>query len=266
MEWPWENGPVAANGPREEDRVGRIEPAVLGPVLVLATSGPAAEVGLRSGRGAPLVTRALGAGAARGRGLLPAVQALLAEAGLAPLDLTAIAADVGPGSFTGVRVGVTAANALAWALRIPALGVLSLDALARAAPPDAEVLALRDAGRGTVYAALYGPARDGRRAVLHAPARVEGAALASWTTSALLVGEEAPRLCAAAGLGLRTAVVTADVAAVLAEAGGRLSAGGAGEPIPLVPLYLQASAPERLAAGEAGPPHPPAPGDRSPPA
>ena len=62
--------------------------------------------------------------------VMPAVDELLAEAGLAPADLTAIAVDVGPGSFTGVRIGVCHGNAMALALNLPVVSVNALAALA----------------------------------------------------------------------------------------------------------------------------------------
>jgi hypothetical protein len=65
------------------------------------------------------------------------------------------------------------------------------------------------------------------------------------------VGEEAPRLAALFGLPQRSALVKAGAAAVLAAALPHLSAGDTIDPSTLVPLYLQASAPERLRAGEA---------------
>ncbi len=102
---------------------------------------------------------------------MPALDALLADEGLAPTNLGGVAVDVGPGSFTGTRVGVTAAKTLAWALRVPVVGVLSLRAIARAAPPDLEVLALRDAGRGQVYFARYGRTEEGVRPELVPPRR-----------------------------------------------------------------------------------------------
>lgn len=87
---------------------------------------------------------------------MPAVDELLAEAGLAPADLTAIAVDVGPGSFTGVRIGVCHGNAMALALNLP---VVSVNALAALAYPllggDKPVAAIVDARNGNGYGALY---------------------------------------------------------------------------------------------------------------
>jgi len=62
--------------------------------------------------------------------LLPNVQQLLREAGVSPKELAAVAVGHGPGSYTGVRIGVTAAKTLAWSLGIPLYGVSSLQALA----------------------------------------------------------------------------------------------------------------------------------------
>jgi len=88
--------------------------------------------------------------------VMPAVDELLAEAGLAPADLTAIAVDVGPGSFTGVRIGVCHGNAMALALNLP---VVSVNALAALAYPllggDRPVAAVIDARNGNGYGALY---------------------------------------------------------------------------------------------------------------
>lgn len=231
------------------------------PLLVLATSGPHAEVGLFTARG--LGVRVLGAGAARGRGLLPAVAEELRAQGLAPGDLGGLIVDVGPGSFTGVRVGVTAAKALAFALGLPVVAVLSLEALAAAAAEPGAVLALRDAGRGTVYAALYGARDGGRRPTLRAPCRVDLGALSAWGP-ATPVGEDAERLSRDAGLSASAHAVRADAAAVLSVGRPRLEAGERQDPATLVPIYLQASAPERLRDGERPEPALAPPPDRSP--
>ena len=65
--------------------------------------------------------------------LTPALQHLLAQVGLAPGDLNVVAVDVGPGLFTGLRVGVAAAKGLAQALGIGVVGASSLDILAAGA-------------------------------------------------------------------------------------------------------------------------------------
>lgn len=88
--------------------------------------------------------------------LTPMIGFVLDQAGLSTSDLSAVAVDAGPGLFTGMRVGIAAAEALAWALEIPAVGVCSLDvtAMNAAITPDTVAVAL-DARRGEVYWALY---------------------------------------------------------------------------------------------------------------
>ena len=79
----------------------------------------------------------------------------LREVGAAPADLAAVAVGLGPGPFTGLRVGVVTAASLADALGIPAYGVCSLDAIARAHAPASELLVCTDARRKQVYWARY---------------------------------------------------------------------------------------------------------------
>lgn len=87
--------------------------------------------------------------------LIPMIDAALGSAGLSYADLDRIVVTTGPGSFTGVRVGVAAARGLALALEIPAVGVGSLSALALGAARNSSngtAVALLDAKRGELYA------------------------------------------------------------------------------------------------------------------
>jgi tRNA threonylcarbamoyladenosine biosynthesis protein TsaB len=91
--------------------------------------------------------------------LLPVIAELLERAGAGWDDVDAIAVGVGPGTFTGLRIGVATARGLAQALRVPVHPVSSLEALAAAAraatPPERAILALIDAKRRQVFASLY---------------------------------------------------------------------------------------------------------------
>ncbi|BCG76494.1 tRNA (adenosine(37)-N6)-threonylcarbamoyltransferase complex dimerization subunit type 1 TsaB [Mesorhizobium sp. 113-3-3] len=114
--------------------------------------------------------------------------------------LGAIAVSVGPGSFTGLRVGVSTARGLALALKIPAIGVTTLEALAAEAAvafPGRAVLAALDAGRDEIHAALY----DKALVLTYGPAVAtlpEASALAS-EASAVLAGTAAAQIAALVG-------------------------------------------------------------------
>ena len=94
--------------------------------------------------------------------LLPAVKALLEQVGWRPNEVDLVAVTVGPGSFTGLRVGVTAAKTFAYAVEADILGVDTLEAIAAAAPEEVNTLAVAvDAQRGDVVAALFRRGSDG---------------------------------------------------------------------------------------------------------
>ena len=92
--------------------------------------------------------------------LLPQVDALLRNCGLTLAEMDGFAVTVGPGSFTGLRIGVATVKAWCDALDKPAVAVSSLDAMARAIDRPGLVCPIFDARRSQLYAALF---RDGER-------------------------------------------------------------------------------------------------------
>ena len=95
----------------------------------------------------------LGERASRAVTLLEDVDALLRQGGAHPRDLDALAIGIGPGSFTGVRIGLAVARGLGVALELPGAGVSTLDALAAGAPGAVPVV---DARRSEVFALVGG--------------------------------------------------------------------------------------------------------------
>jgi tRNA threonylcarbamoyladenosine biosynthesis protein TsaB len=97
--------------------------------------------------------------------LIPSIQTMLREKGLKPSDIDVIAVGIGPGSYTGVRIGVTVAKTIAWMLGVPVIGVSSLQALARGGMRQVVeeregsqvrwFVPLMDARRKQAYAAVY---------------------------------------------------------------------------------------------------------------
>jgi tRNA threonylcarbamoyladenosine biosynthesis protein TsaB len=101
------------------------------------------------------------AGRGHTRMLLGFCDEVLREAGAEPLDLGAIVVGTGPGTFTGVRIGIATARAMALSLGIPVVGVSTLAALAAAAADTADtgasaVVPVVDARRGQLFAGVYG--------------------------------------------------------------------------------------------------------------
>jgi len=143
--------------------------------------------------------------AARGRRhaetLVPAVQFVCEQAQVKLSEVSVVAVDVGPGLFTGLRVGVATAKALALALRVPMVGLTSLDLLAFALHHSEGLIAtVIDARRGEVFAAMYRPVPGGVQRVA-APRVCKPEDLASELMAmgedCLLVGDGAVRYASA---------------------------------------------------------------------
>jgi tRNA threonylcarbamoyl adenosine modification protein YeaZ len=128
-------------------------------VLLLAfdTATPAVTVALHDGQRVLAETTTVDA-RRHGELLAPSIAKVVADAGADQRDLTAIAVGVGPGPFTGLRVGLVTARVFGRTLGLPVHGVCTLDVLARAAWPAAagrEFLAVTDARRKELYWARY---------------------------------------------------------------------------------------------------------------
>jgi tRNA threonylcarbamoyladenosine biosynthesis protein TsaB len=209
-------------------------------VLALDTTSPRGSVALLEGEDS---RGEIGLSTEKGhsRWLLPAIDFLLRELGLRASDLNAYAVAAGPGSFTGIRVGISTVQGLALASPRPCLGLDVLDALAALALDTADTLvALRDAGPGEVYAALYDRnARPrGERGV-----RTLESLLEAVRGPAAFVGDGAENHRAQIQDRLPQALFPPGspfLAAALGRlAGPRLAAGEGGGPECLRPLYLR---------------------------
>jgi tRNA threonylcarbamoyladenosine biosynthesis protein TsaB len=94
--------------------------------------------------------------------ILPVIDEILAKSSTRKDEITLIATGTGPGSFTGLRIGIATAKGLAKAIRCPLAGVPTLDIIARAALPSSmPIMPVLDAKKGEVFCALYN--KDGSR-------------------------------------------------------------------------------------------------------
>jgi tRNA threonylcarbamoyladenosine biosynthesis protein TsaB len=226
---------------------GSAGPARLGPfhpLLAIETSSRRGSLALVPSRSGPLLEELLEADAAHARDLFVKLDRLLGRARLGPAQLSAVAVATGPGSFTGLRVGVCAARTLAQALGIPLLGLPSFAVLAwsQAAPGEYLWIAT-DARAGELYAASYGRTESGLqvRAAPHVlPASV---ALEEWTRRralgerALVDAGAARSLNLAPGSAADELVPRAADLARLAER--ELALAGPHDPASVEPLYLR---------------------------
>lgn len=187
-------------------------------------------------------------------GLLPQIEQLLASCRVGRQEVGGLAVSYGPGSFTGLRIGLATAQALAWAWGCPLLGVNTLEALAYNLPLPGLVLSpLLDAQKGNYYQALYRFSPAGRLEEL-APAAVVGREqalerAAGYGQPAYLLGEvdkfqaaELPPLVQLAPAALRLPRASSVAYAALARGEGAAVA----EPALLQPYYIRRSEAEEL--------------------
>ena len=138
-------------------------------ILALETSAKAVSAAI-SENGRILASGYQDTGLTHSRTLMPIVEHILKNTDLKLSDMDSIAVAVGPGSFTGIRIGVSAAKGLAFSVDKPAVGVSTLAAMARnAAFADGLIVCAMDARRKQVYNALF--QADGERLIRLAPDR-----------------------------------------------------------------------------------------------
>ena len=128
-------------------------------ILGIDSATPSASVAL-SRDGSVLASYRSAAGNTHSECLLPMIESVLSLCGVGVSDLDLIGCGVGPGSFTGVRIGVSAAKGLAAPRDIPCVGVSSIEGAASLACDGALVVPVFNARRGNVYSAIF-QSKDG---------------------------------------------------------------------------------------------------------
>lgn len=224
-------------------------------ILAFETSAKAASVALHDGE------KLLGesyqnTGLTHSQTLMVMAQDLLKQCSFAPTDVTHVAVAAGPGSFTGVRIGVAAAKGLAWGLQTPCYGVSTLEAMAanRAVSDGAVICACMDARRNQVYNALF-------RADGAAPLRLtEDRAIALEELKTELEHIDGPIFLVGDGAGLAYRILAPEIpnlilppehlqhqraAGVAIVAAGQIVAGVQADAEALQPNYLRLSQAER---------------------
>jgi tRNA threonylcarbamoyladenosine biosynthesis protein TsaB len=202
------------------------------------------------------------------------VERVLADAGLTVADVEAVAVSIGPGSFTGLRVGLGFAKGLAFAggLRLAAVPTLEALAWVAEAQPGETICAALDARKREVYAALFAASAAGPRRLTPDMALAPEALCGRLTPPCVLVGDASEAYGAAlSGVAtVRPFATHHPRGGVIARLGWeRLSAGEAADPGDLEPVYVRAPDAE-LPRGPAlrvpppGNPSPPSPSPRSP--
>jgi tRNA threonylcarbamoyladenosine biosynthesis protein TsaB len=222
-------------------------------VLVIDTSTPRAalalgRLGLEPRVGPPEADQ--GVPRRHGSGLLPAIEALLVAEGLKVADLGAIAIGLGPGSYTGLRIGLTAAKTLAYAANRPLVALDSLEAIARNAPEDAPTIVVAiDAQRGDAYVARFARLTPGAPPSRLGPTTIEP--VAAWAEAlepgTFVLGPSLDRLLPAWPEALRLGTADQghpDPAKLIPLAFEAFEAGRILDPFFVEPIYMRRSAAE----------------------
>lgn len=208
-------------------------------LLAFDTSTEMLSIALAAGAGAPVLERTAAGGPQASAVLIPAIQELLARAGLALADLDAIAFGRGPGSFTGLRTATAVAQGLGFGSGVPVLALDTLLAVAEEAHAlsgATRIVALLDARMDEVYSAAYERA-GAQWLVRQAPGlgRPEDLMVpAGWSLAGNALELHAARLPQAA-----SRIAALPTARALLRLAPAALAAGAGDPAQALPLYIR---------------------------
>ncbi|HKJ24565.1 MAG TPA: tRNA (adenosine(37)-N6)-threonylcarbamoyltransferase complex dimerization subunit type 1 TsaB [Myxococcota bacterium] len=221
------------------------------PILALESATAAPAVALVEGD-AVLALVPVESGAPGSEGLLPAVAAALCEGEVSLADLSGFAVAIGPGSFTGLRVGLATLKGLAFGDPRPVAAVSTLAALVRLAgdPRPEPVVAALDARRGDVYAAVWDAGEAPEPRIAEDVHRLEDL-VTRLPERCLWVGDDVNGYPAAAGGGVRPGPAGPCAGHVGILGARLLAAGGGGAAADLVPRYLRRAEAEAKRTGQA---------------
>ena len=217
-------------------------------LLAIDTSTHRAAVALAR-PGDPVRSAPPDPGRRHGRELIPSIAALLEAEGLTVADLGAVAVGLGPGSYTGLRIGLTAAKCLAFAAGKPLIALDSLEAIARNAPETCRNVAVAvDAQRGDAYVAEFAR-EDGVPLLRRSPTRIEPvkAWAAGLEPGALVLGPTLDRLLPTRPESVHVGTPEQglpDPSTLILLAREAVSAGRFADPYFLEPIYMRRSAAE----------------------
>lgn len=195
--------------------------------------------------------------------LLPMIQAVIEEAGITPKQLAAVAVSSGPGSFTGLRIGLTTAKTLAWVWQVPVVGVSTLEALAWPLAPQGQLICpILNARKNEVYASVFQGA-EGASKLLAGPLAISipdlVQTLQRWEGKVTFLGDAVPvyqqELLNLLGerVGFVTQAALLPRGAAIAELGyHKLINGGGQSALELAPEYIRLSEAEVKLAAKCG--------------
>jgi tRNA threonylcarbamoyladenosine biosynthesis protein TsaB len=182
--------------------------------------------------------------------LAPAIDNVFEHTGTKPADLTGLAVAIGPGSFTSLRIGLAAVKGMSLALKLPVVGVPSLDVVAAAQPLDEKpLIAVLHAGRTRLAYVTYLVEGDSWKAQ-HEPSAIDAKDLVKTiTVPTLIAGELSEDARSVLGRRWKNAIIAQPArclrrAGFLAElAWERLMSDRVDDPVTLAPIYLSTANP-----------------------